>query len=1793
MPTERKGVKDSKSRISQKTDRIRSDVMSAPKSKPTSAIADVSAKLDLLVPLDQINFKFDFELHGRGLLAENVIKLARDKLDEWRNDPKTLNDETAQAEIDAVDVSNKRSAVEFLLRNQSHVLVSEFLDVIDGSQPLMTDVLTAVNTYSFGDLQSVILEAVNSLKEAESAYEDLNKQRLADKEASQKIIAEQNARFDELKFELEQLKSKSTPIINVEEPSQGNNNNFQNVFQNSNNAPNNFLQPNNFQSGYNSPNGSVWTTQNENTGGGTAGTADNVMSLIQQLTANVNRMNGFQQQMANRVFSSTPNNNPRAPEPERKPKINAIKPPKFNVNEHRSLRLFATSEFARWAGDQGLTERWSTLWFCQTFSTKEDLDTVFLLAKDEFGNPRFNRITELVDQIISDLCINEETEKELRRIYNNFKWNSKRSIEQNFKWICEQRRLGWPGESSDDALVLIKDLYETEIPQGQGLCGTVYTEIRFGNKWNACTTNYQCQKLLRELQSRFNKDPNSSYYLSNSNKPTNSHSATEKMDISNIEQEVQNIGKDHYKNPDDDAHKKAGNKSKVPQQTQKRTQKQTQKPSSKNINSIEEKECANPKCSTVFKPKLPHFYCCTSKCAREMPVRQRKKEMNAIEKQMNGVRSDTDPDENVSSEFYITPAHVYTPASDIPVVIHDALFDTGAGPTLVTTATLELLKMSHLIKSITSLGFSTGDKSPMKGNIGTIVFDIGVEDSTKYVTERVKMTFDVFEDLNHKFIIGRNTMLNAMRKIEIIPILKTILFNPSLKKTATWNKKLAHRLKTLGLESKLVNNLSDSRPDVVDPDIKVLYETKPEVKPKKGACINNFKFKPKYSDSDTVLLNVPLSKFNKANFERYSSVLDMACNNFMEITEQESTLEEILTAGGLDGLIEKNDISSVDVKTINTAKGELKVGLNISERMEAKFKKFVNEYKGQIFDTTSLGKTKQTCHPEIKPDAKPFSAIPKYMPLNPHMQSEAKKLVEKMCKLGVITETTETANSTIFIVQKSSGKWRLICDLRKYNERCQDFVVHLPSPYELINRIAQFQLFSYVDFPEAYFNVPLSEDSIKNHPIVASVSGCQYNYKYLRMAQGLKVASSNFVSILNTIYAKIMDWCFNYLDDSVLCSSDDEDVHFEKIKEFIKITEEAGLKLSLPKCVFFTKNLTFLNYTITNGSWGISENQRNTINALNCDGLTKDKRESLAAFLNYFNRFHTGVSYAARKIRDLKTSDDSVKSILENVKKRLINSPALKVVNFKEDIHIFTDASKYDCSGVIIQKTKHGTEMVSCFSKKFPANMIDKDIYTKELWTLQQIARSYRYLFIGNHKKIFHCDSRAVLAAKNSKAPSLNVLFSDIKLTFGNVEFKYVESKKNAADIFTRRDINNIELQKLTEINSITTRLPRNRVSKPLSDRIMKTHRDAQCCNGPKLLKTYQDIGYKFLKLTDVMEILSNCDLCKQVENHVRPRPAVPGITLTRERTCTDVVYIDHKKIITKSREAAITDISVANDPDFEPDSDKMTCILTFFEPISGLTWFYPVSSYSTETVKAAIRTYFMLNGITKNIVSDNASTFTALSGWLNEKWNSKLHTTSAYHPNSNLAERAHRNFESALKIFNPDEEVLKYNFMDWQDKLVQVCITHNSMKSVKYHESPFETFKNRTQKDIEPLLFYQTGKEQNMLLQRFEQKVAAQVNSKGKLILPVFKKGQRVKLMVPGKQVEFGIVTATKDDCYKTSVRLSINGARAFGFSKNHIGVPKNGVAVEDTVVAPTVESSTENMLPDDRPVVDLVDEV
>ena len=74
------------------------------------------------------------------------------------------------------------------------------------------------------------------------------------------------------------------------------------------------------------------------------------------------------------------------------------------------------------------------------------------------------------------------------------------------------------------------------------------------------------------------------------------------------------------------------------------------------------------------------------------------------------------------------------------------------------------------------------------------------------------------------------------------------------------------------------------------------------------------------------------------------------------------------------------------------------------------FIKYIDNYEGLIFDNSKLGKTKQQVHLELKSDASPHPPPAKYIPLNPYMRQEARKLVEQMVDLDVLEPTTKPAS---------------------------------------------------------------------------------------------------------------------------------------------------------------------------------------------------------------------------------------------------------------------------------------------------------------------------------------------------------------------------------------------------------------------------------------------------------------------------------------------------------------------------------------------------------------------------------------------------------------------------------------------------------------------------------------------------------------------------------------------------------------------------------------------------------------
>ena len=130
-------------------------------------------------------------------------------------------------------------------------------------------------------------------------------------------------------------------------------------------------------------------------------------------------------------------------------------------------------------------------------------------------------------------------------------------------------------------------------------------------------------------------------------------------------------------------------------------------------------------------------------------------------------------------------------------------------------------------------------------------------------------------------------------------------------------------------------------------------------------------------------------------------------NNF----EHQSTLSEIITSGGVDDDSSESvpSLSSAHTKKIHTKFGDVTVGSDLSHEMTQKFQKYLNDYRGDLFDTTSLGRTSQEASFQTKNATESSPTTVKYLPLNPLMQSEAKTLVQRLVDLGVIEYTTEKA----------------------------------------------------------------------------------------------------------------------------------------------------------------------------------------------------------------------------------------------------------------------------------------------------------------------------------------------------------------------------------------------------------------------------------------------------------------------------------------------------------------------------------------------------------------------------------------------------------------------------------------------------------------------------------------------------------------------------------------------------------------------------------------------------------------
>uniref|UniRef100_A0A3B3RYT1 Gypsy retrotransposon integrase-like protein 1 n=1 Tax=Paramormyrops kingsleyae TaxID=1676925 RepID=A0A3B3RYT1_9TELE len=274
--------------------------------------------------------------------------------------------------------------------------------------------------------------------------------------------------------------------------------------------------------------------------------------------------------------------------------------------------------------------------------------------------------------------------------------------------------------------------------------------------------------------------------------------------------------------------------------------------------------------------------------------------------------------------------------------------------------------------------------------------------------------------------------------------------------------------------------------------------------------------------------------------------------------------------------------------------------------------------------------------------------------------------------------------SPVMVVQKKTGGIRMCVDLRGPNKAITVDSYPLPHMEVMMTLLQGADTFSTIDLESAYHQVPLHEDS---RDLTAFITH-KGLFRFKRVPYGLASAPAAFQKMIAIILDGLQNVA-NYLDDIIVWGRTVQE-HDLALQNVLQRLRDAGLQLNNSKCQFRKQSLKFLGHKVT--AQGIQVDQEH-LSAILDAPVPSDavQLRSLIGLLSWYNKFIPNFASVVVPLRAcLKAengfcwSEDAQNSLTE-VKKLLVNSPALALFHPEWQVVISTDASAYGLGAVFSQ----------------------------------------------------------------------------------------------------------------------------------------------------------------------------------------------------------------------------------------------------------------------------------------------------------------------------------------------------------------------------------------------------------------------------------------------------------------------------------------------------------------------------
>ena len=342
----------------------------------------------------------------------------------------------------------------------------------------------------------------------------------------------------------------------------------------------------------------------------------------------------------------------------------------------------------------------------------------------------------------------------------------------------------------------------------------------------------------------------------------------------------------------------------------------------------------------------------------------------------------------------------------------------------------------------------------------------------------------------------------------------------------------------------------------------------------------------------------------------------------------------------------------------------------------------------------------------LKPNIIPKASMP--YRLAPDVKETIQKQIDRLLQMGILTEMDSLWASPVVAVKKQRKKSqkhmytradkpeiRLCIDYRWLNACSLYQKISIPSISELIDVIGQKQpnYVSSLDLKQAYWQVPLSEDSV---PLTAFLFGSR-SYAWKTMPMGISGAPMTFQRIMNKVLCKQLNKnVVCYLDD-VLIFSDTFEEHLKAVDEVLQAFEDVNMKLSPSKCTFAANEVTFLGHLITPQGISVAPSHVSSILTFPVP-KTASQLRTWNGLCCFFKSFIPNRGELMKPLYDLTKKDvadkfkwtDTAQKCFEKLKSILTSRPLLQYPDYKKTFHVICDASQNSIGAVLAQKDEQG-----------------------------------------------------------------------------------------------------------------------------------------------------------------------------------------------------------------------------------------------------------------------------------------------------------------------------------------------------------------------------------------------------------------------------------------------------------------------------------------------------------------------